>query len=178
MYFKWDLFRRHIKKWGYMAKNGFKWLFFCMEKTHKYINVRMSVHLSLRTSHFRVRAITPKPYGIYSWNFTGAYITIRRCVMNKEDDLAFLVFELFPLDLIPYSKPCPGHYSYTVWNIFMKLYQCMHHTEMMCHEQGRQLLHFWFLNYFPLTRFHIVNRVRAITPKLCPRLFEEEQKGI
>ena len=41
------------------------------------------------------------------------------------------------------------------------------------HEQGGQLLHFWFLNYFPLTRFHIVNRVRAITPKLCPRLFEE-----
>ena len=48
----------------------------------------------------------------------------------------------------------------------MKLYQCMHHTERMCQEQGRQLLHFWFLNYFPLTRFHIVNRVRAITPKL------------
>ena len=43
MYFKWDLFRRHIKKWGYVAKNGFKWLFFCMGKTHKYINVRTSV---------------------------------------------------------------------------------------------------------------------------------------
>ena len=42
----------------------------------------------------------------------------------------------------------------------------MHHIDMMCDEQGRQLLHFWFLNYFPLTRFHIVNRVRAITPKL------------
>ena len=137
----------------------------------------------------------------------------------------------------------------------MKLYQCMHHTATMCHEQGRQLLHFWFLNYSPLTRgvrvvrrcwvnfhcwgalliwiivgqgpivlavgagggcldifsliyhfsflspslwetaryrlkyclkgplspkqptpltrFHIVNRVRAVTPKLCPRLFEE-----
>ena len=48
----------------------------------------------------------------------------------------------------------------------MKLYQCMHHTETMCQEQGRQLLLFWFLNYFPLTRFHILNRVRAITPKL------------
>ena len=69
----------------------------------------------------RVRAITPKPYGIYSWNFTSACITLRRCVMNKEDNS----------------------------------------------------LHFWFLNYFPLTRFHIVNCVRAITPKLCPRLFEE-----
>ena len=31
----------------------------------------------------------------------------------------------------------------------------------MCQEQGRQLMHFWFLNYFPLTKFHIVNRVRA-----------------
>ena len=29
----------------------------------------------------------------------------------------------------------------------MKLYQCMHHTETMCHEQGRQLLHF----YAPVT---------------------------
>ena len=48
----------------------------------------------------------------------------------------------------------------------MKLYQCMHHINMMCHEQGRQLLHLLFLNYFPLTRFHIVDRVRAITPKL------------
>ena len=48
--------------------------------------VRPSVRPSVRTSHFRVRAITTKPYGIYSWNFTGAYITIRRCVMNKEDN--------------------------------------------------------------------------------------------
>ena len=61
---------------------------------------------------------------------------------------------------------CPGHNSKTSWNIFMKLHRCIHHNKMMCHEQGRQLLHFWFLNYFPLTRFHIVNRVQAITPKL------------
>ena len=52
MYFKLDLFRRHMKKWGYVAKNGFKWLFFCMGKTHKYI-----------VNH--VRTITPKLYGIY-----------------------------------------------------------------------------------------------------------------
>ena len=45
-----------------------------------------SVCLSIRTSHFCVQAITSKPYGIYAWNFTGAYITIRRCVMNKEDN--------------------------------------------------------------------------------------------
>ena len=54
--------------------------------------VRPSVRLSVRTSHFRVRAITPKPYGIYSWNFTGAYITIRRCVMNKEDNSCIFGF--------------------------------------------------------------------------------------
>ena len=46
---------------------------------------------------------------------------------------------------------CPGHNSKTLWNIFMKLHRCIHHNKTMCHEQGRQLLHFWFLNYFPLT---------------------------
>ena len=45
---------------------------------------------------------------------------------------------------------CPGHNSQTVWNIFMKLHRCIHHIETMYHEQGRQLLHFWFLNYFRL----------------------------
>ena len=65
---------------------------------------------------------------------------------------------------VPFS--CPGHNSKTLRNIFMKLHRCIHHSKRMCHEQGRQHLHFWFLNYFPLTRFHIVNRVQAITPKL------------
>ena len=46
---------------------------------------------------------------------------------------------------------CPGHNSKTLWNIFMKLHRCIHHNKTMCHEQGRQLSHFWFLNYFPLT---------------------------
>ena len=40
----------------------------------------------------------PKPYGIYSRNFTSACITLRRCVRNKEDNSCILVFELFPLD--------------------------------------------------------------------------------
>ena len=53
MYFKWDLFRRHIKKWGYVAKNGFKWLFFCMEKTHVRPSVRPSaVDHSCRLHNF------------------------------------------------------------------------------------------------------------------------------
>ena len=85
--------------------------------------------------------------------------------MNKEDNSACLVFELSALDLVPYSKLCPGHNTLTVWNIFMKLYRCMHDIETMCHEQGRQLLLVWFLNYLPLTYFHIVNCVWAITPK-------------
>ena len=88
----------------------------------------------------------------------------------------FLCPRLFDRPYVPLS--CPGHYSKTLWNIFMKLHRCIHHNKTMCHEQGRELLHFWFLNYFPLTRFHIVNRVRAITPKLYPRLFEEYEKGI
>ena len=46
---------------------------------------------------------------------------------------------------------CPGHNSKTLWNIFMKLHRCIHHNKTMRHEQGRQLSHFWFLNYFPLT---------------------------
>ena len=46
---------------------------------------------------------------------------------------------------------CPGHNSKTLWNIFMKLHRCIHHNKTMCHEQGRQRSHFWFLNYFPLT---------------------------
>ena len=78
-------------------------------------------------------------------------MTLRRSVLNKEDNLACLVFELSDLDLVPYSKQCPGHNSLTVWNIFMKLYRCMHDIETMCREQGRQLLLVWLLNYLPLT---------------------------
>ena len=79
----------------------------------------------------------------------------------------FLCPRLFNRPYVPLL--CPGHNSKTLWNIFMKLHRCIHQNKTMCHEQGRQLLHFWFLNYIPLTRFHIVNRVRAITPKPCPR---------
>ena len=39
----------------------------------------------------------------------------------------------------------------------------MHDIEAMCNEHGRQLLLIWFMNYLPLTRFHIVNRVWAIS---------------
>ena len=60
--------------------------------------------------------------------------------MNKENNLACLVFELSAFDLVPYSKSCPGHNSLTVWNIFMKLYRCMHDIETMCREKGKQLL--------------------------------------
>ena len=41
----------------------------------------------------------------------------------------------------------------------------MHDIEVMCNEHGRQLLLIWFMNYLPLTKFHIVNSVWAITPK-------------
>ena len=50
----------------------------------------------------------------------------------------------------------------------MKLYQCMHHINTVCHEQGRQLLHFLFLNS-SLVFVDLVNGVRAITP--TPKLY-------
>ena len=34
----------------------------------------------------------------------------------------------------------------------------MHDIEAMCNEHERQLLLIWFMNYLPLTKFHIVNR--------------------
>ena len=63
-------------------------------------SVRLSIRLSVRQSRLSihpyvplfVRAIIPKLYGIYSWNFTGAYITLRRCVMNKEDNSCIFGF--------------------------------------------------------------------------------------
>ena len=45
----------------------------------------------------------------------------------------------------------------------MKIYRCMHDIEAMCNEHGRQLLLIWFINYLPLTKFHIVNRMWAIS---------------
>ena len=45
----------------------------------------------------------------------------------------------------------------------MKIYRCMHDIEAMCNEHGRQLLLIWFRNYLPLTKFHIVNPVWAIS---------------
>ena len=45
----------------------------------------------------------------------------------------------------------------------MKIYRCMHDLEAICYEHGRQLLLIWFINYLPLTKFHIVNRVWAIS---------------
>ena len=44
-------------------------------------------------------------------NFTGACMTLRRCVVKRKTTLACLVFELSAPDLVPYSKPRPGHNS-------------------------------------------------------------------
>ena len=78
---------------------------------------------------------------------TKFHIVNRVCAIT----LSYLVYELSALDLVPYSKLCPGHNSLTIWNIFMKLYRCMHGIETMCHDKGRQLLLVWFFNYLPLT---------------------------
>ena len=61
---------------------------------------------------------------------------VTMCHEQKKTTLACLVFELSALDLLPYSKPYPGHNSLIVWNIFMKLYRCMHDIETMCQDQG------------------------------------------
>ena len=75
------------------------------------------------------------------------------CRKKRKTTLACLIFELSALDLVVYSKPCVSHNSLTVWNIFMKLYRCMHDIETMCHEHGRQLLLARFMNYLPLTTY-------------------------
>ena len=72
---------------------------------------------------------------------------------------------------------CPGHNSKTLWNIFMKYHRCIQHNKTMCHEQGRQLLQFWFLNYFPLMCMHDIGLMchklgRQLWHFLCPRLFD------
>ena len=54
---------------------------------------RTSVRPSVRPYvPLRVRAITPKPYGIYSGNFMSACIALIRCVMNKEDNSCIFGF--------------------------------------------------------------------------------------
>ena len=94
------------------------------------------------------RAITPKLYGIYLWNFTGASWHSDDVSWTRKTTLVCLVFELHvsALDLVPYSKPCPVHNSLTVWNIFIKLYRCLHDIETMCHEQDNSCLFgFWII---------------------------------
>ena len=49
MYFKWDLFHIHITQWVNM--DGFKWLFFVMEKT----SIQMLGHPSVHPSIFKNR---------------------------------------------------------------------------------------------------------------------------
>ena len=72
-------------------------------------------------------------------------MTLTQSILIKEDNSClFVFFKLSALDLVPYSKPCVGHNSKTIWNIFI---------EAMCNEYGRQLLLIWFMNYLPLTTY-------------------------
>ena len=64
---------------------------------------------------------------------------------------------------------CPGHNSKTLRNIFMKLHRCIHPNKTMCHEQGRQLLHFHAPAYSKNSgRALSVTPVRPIRPSVCP----------
>ena len=117
-------------------------------------------------SHFRVRAITPKPYGIYLWNFTGAYITIRQCVMNKEDNTCIFVFLIISPWLNSIQLTASGPLLLNrMGYIHETLPVHASHWDDVSWTRKTTVV-FCFFNYFPLTRFHIVNRVRAITPKL------------
>ena len=96
------------------SKNGGKALSVTpVRPVRTYVRTHARTYVCTRTSvPVRVRAITPKPYGIYLWNFTDACMTLRRCVVNKEDNSClFGFFEITALDLVPYSKPCLGHNS-------------------------------------------------------------------
>ena len=87
-------------------------------------------------------------------NDNSAYLHFYAPAYSKNSGRALSVTPVRPVrpSVRPYVPlSCPGHNSKTLWNIFMKLHRCIHHNKTMCHEQGRQLLHFWFLNYFPLT---------------------------
>ena len=42
-------------------------------------------------------AITPKRYGIYSWNFTDDFIILRRCAANNEENSDYFDFGIIPL---------------------------------------------------------------------------------
>ena len=67
------------------------------------------------------------------------------------------------------EKPCVLSRRHSFDPVFMKL--CQNDFLTLNKRLSRRAMlsddsSCWFLNYFPLTRFHIVNRVRAITPKL------------
>ena len=92
------------------------------------------------------------------WEHMGGTVSYYAPAYSKNSGRALSVTPVSPvcLSVCPSVRPyvplsCPGHNSKTLWNIFMKLHRCIHHNKTMCHEQGRQLLHFRFLNYFPLT---------------------------
>ena len=130
-------------------------------------SVPPSIRPSVHTSHFRVRAITPKPYGIYSWNFTGAYITIRRCVMNKEDNSCiYLRSRSETYVLLFRRRRCPcrrrrrrklfgvkAFFSETIRARAMKLGSCIHLEELrstLCSILRLDLLFtvHWLCNFF------------------------------
>lgn len=67
-------------------------------------HIRPSVRPYVPVSIGRVRFVSPKPFGIYSWNFTDGCIISRRCVTtNKKYRSAYFVLLL--LLLILFNRP-------------------------------------------------------------------------
>lgn len=54
-----------------------------------------------------VRAITPKPFVLYSWNFTNGFTKLRWWVTNKKDNSRYFSF----LNYLPSLKSFEQHYS-------------------------------------------------------------------
>ena len=73
------------------------------------------------------------------------------CCEKGRQNLLVWFLNYLPLTKFHIVNRVWGHDPLTIWNIFMKLYKCMHDIETMCREKERQLLLVWFLNYLPLT---------------------------
>ena len=114
----------------------------------------------------RVRVVTPKPYGIYMY-----YETLQVHAWHWDDvswtrktTLACFVFQLSALDLVPYSKPCVGHNSKTIWIYLWKSTDaCMTLRRCVMNMEDNLAYLVYELSALDLTKFHIVNCVWTIS---------------
>ena len=120
MYFKWNLFRRHIKNWVYVAKNGFKWLLFCMGKTHKYSCVCPSIHSTYVHQHFvSVRFDNLSIYKQISFKFCICISTNNVSLGIGKGQISIIYHRVVSV----FKKWFLASSSFTIWSIMMKLHK-------------------------------------------------------